>query len=124
MRKQDVAKGEGLEPKINVFKIYVKLWRCEEETNVTQTYHRLGFEVGTQRQEVMGDFLNFCNFFGKNSNVDAILITFCMFLEPFERTRFLRFENRLKKIKLFCHPFAYKSRLKSIIFGINFVNYN
>ena len=35
VRKQDVAKGEELEPKPNVFKICDKLWRCGEETNVT-----------------------------------------------------------------------------------------
>ena len=45
VRKQD-AKGEGLEPKVNVFKISVELWRCVEETNVTQTYHRRGVGSG------------------------------------------------------------------------------
>ena len=35
-RKQDVAKGVGLEPKVNVFKICVKLWGRSEETNVTK----------------------------------------------------------------------------------------
>ena len=34
-RKQDVAKG-GLEPKVDVFKICVKLWGRGEETNVTK----------------------------------------------------------------------------------------
>ena len=42
VRKQDVVKGEGLESKVNVFKICVKLWRRGEETNATQTYHRPG----------------------------------------------------------------------------------
>ena len=37
VRKQDVAKGGGLEPKVNVFNIDVKLWRHGEETNATQT---------------------------------------------------------------------------------------
>ena len=36
VHKQDVAKGERLEPKANVFKICVKLWRHCEETNVTK----------------------------------------------------------------------------------------
>ena len=40
VRKQDVAEGRGLEPKINVFKIYVKLWRRCKETNATQTHHK------------------------------------------------------------------------------------
>ena len=38
VRKQNVAKLRGFEPKVNVFKKYVKLWRCGEETNVTQTF--------------------------------------------------------------------------------------
>ena len=42
VRKQDVAKGGGFQPKVNAFKICVKLWRREEETNVTQTCHRRG----------------------------------------------------------------------------------
>ena len=40
VRKQDVVEGEGLEPKVNVFKICVKFWRRGEETNVNQTYQR------------------------------------------------------------------------------------
>ena len=35
-RKQDVVKGGGLEPKVDVFKICVKLWGRGEETNVTK----------------------------------------------------------------------------------------
>ena len=59
--------------------------------------------------------------FGKNSYFNAISITFCSFLEQFKRTKFLTFENQLKKIKLFSPPFAYSSRLKPSIFLINFV---
>ena len=36
MRKQDVAKGGGLEPIINVFKMCVKLGRRGEETNLSK----------------------------------------------------------------------------------------
>ena len=36
VRKQDFAKGGGLEPKVSVLKIDVKLWRRGEETNVTK----------------------------------------------------------------------------------------
>ena len=36
VRKQDVAKGGELEPKVNVLKICLKLWRRGEETNVTK----------------------------------------------------------------------------------------
>ena len=31
VRKEDVGKGEGLEPKVNVFKIFVKLGRRGEK---------------------------------------------------------------------------------------------
>ena len=46
VRQQEVAKEGRLEPKVNVFKICVKLWRCGEETNETQTYHRRGLGAG------------------------------------------------------------------------------
>ena len=36
-------------------------------------------------------------FFRKNSYFSAIWITFRMLLEPFERTKFLRFKSQLKK---------------------------
>ena len=35
-RQQDVAKGGKFEPKVDVFKICVKLWERGEETNVTK----------------------------------------------------------------------------------------
>ena len=37
------------------------------------------------------------NFLEKNDYFNAILITFCTFSEPFERTKFLMFESQLKK---------------------------
>ena len=40
VHKQNAVKREGLEPKVNVFKICVKLWRCGEESNVIRTCHR------------------------------------------------------------------------------------
>ena len=36
-------------------------------------------------------------FLAKNSHFSAISITFCLVLEPFERAKFLKFENHLKK---------------------------
>ena len=39
--QQDVAQVRGLEPKVNVFEICVKLWGRGEETNATQAHHRL-----------------------------------------------------------------------------------
>ena len=38
VRKQNVAKLRGFDPKVNVFKTHVKLWRRGEETNVTQAF--------------------------------------------------------------------------------------
>ena len=65
--------------------------------------------------------------FGKNNyfNVNAIWITFRTFLEPFERTTLLRFESQLKSCN--CLACLYlqvkpKTRLKSYIFGLNFVS--
>ena len=58
VRKQNVAKRGGLEPKVNVFQICVNLWRHGEKTNLPQTYHRrkcLG--RGFQLPETMCDCL-------------------------------------------------------------------
>ena len=66
VRKQYVAKGEGLKPKVNVFIICVKFWRRGEETNVTQTHHRRGSEGGDPTSwRLWVIFFNFCNFLEK-----------------------------------------------------------
>ena len=62
VRKQDLAKGGRLEPKVNVFKIGVKLWRRDEQTYVTQTITDGGLGTGSpavpsQSPEAMSDFL-------------------------------------------------------------------
>ena len=77
---------------------YILLWRRGEETYVPQTYHRRDLVPKPQPPEAMGDFLKIFVIFGKNSFFDAIWITFCTFLKPFKRTRFLKFENQLKKL--------------------------
>ena len=62
----------------------------------------------------------FCKFLGKNGYFSAIWITFRTFSEPFERTKFLKFEIQLNK----SHPLLQvksKTRLKSCILGLNFV---
>ena len=59
VRKQDVAKGEELKPKVSAFKICVKLWRRGEKINVTQTYHRRGLEAGTLAAGGYGRFFKF-----------------------------------------------------------------
>ena len=87
-----------------------------EETNVNQTYYRRESWGGADA--AMGDCLkSFIIFWKKNSYFNVILITFRALLEPFERSKFLRFESQLKKIKLFSFFFAYISLLKLAFFG-------
>ena len=103
--------------KVNVFEICVKLWRRSEETNVTQTYHRWESVGGSpNRRRLWVIVWKFLQFFGKSSHFNAIWITIGTCLEPFERTKFLRFESQVKT-RLFSLPFAYNSRLKPSIFG-------
>ena len=63
-----------------------------EETNVTQTFLWRGpLAIGA-----VGDIFESV-VLGKNSYFNAIWIIFSTFLEPFEITKFLRFESQLKK---------------------------
>ena len=58
----------------------------------------------------------------KNGYLNAIWITFCTFSEPFERTKFLRFESKLNK-SFPLLQIKSKTRLKSFISGLNFVTW-
>ena len=81
VRKQDVAEGRGLEPKI-----CVKFWRCGEETNVTQVGSGEGHPAAGGYEKL---FENFCNFLEKI----AILMPLnhiLHVLEQFEKTKFKR----------------------------------
>ena len=69
--------------------------------------------VWGQSPQPLGDFLQV---FGKYSYHNAIRITFRTFLEPFERSKLLRFETQFKK-KLSLLQIKFKTRLKSCIFG-------
>ena len=72
--------------------------------------------------EVPSRWAIFCKFWGKNGYFNAIWITFRTFSEPFETTKFLRFESQLNKsIPLL--PAKWKTRLKSFILGLNFVTW-
>ena len=62
----------------------------------------------------------FCKCSKKNGHFIAIWITLRTFLEPLERTKFLRFESQLNK-SLFLLQIKFKIRLKSCILGLNFV---
>ena len=61
-------------------------------------------------------------FLEKNGYFNAIRITFRMFSEPFERTKFLMFESQLKKL-LPLFQVKPKTRLKSCLLGLNFVTW-
>ena len=83
VRKQDVAKGGGLELKVNVFKNMCKmlLWRRGEETNITQTYHRRGSGADSPVARGCWQFFeNFCIFLEKKQlfecHLDHILQVF------------------------------------------------
>ena len=64
----------------------------------------------------------FVSFWKKNGCLNAIWITFRTFSEPFERTKFLRFESQLNK-SLPLLQVKSKARLKSFILGLNFVTW-
>ena len=64
----------------------------------------------------------FCKLLEKNGYFNAIWITFRTFSEPFERTKFLRFESQLNK-SLPLVQVKSKTRSKSFIFGLNFVTW-
>ena len=58
----------------------------------------------------------FCMFLEKNGYFNAIWITFRTFSEPFERTKFLRFESQLNKFLPLLQVKS-KTRLKSFNMG-------
>ena len=64
----------------------------------------------------------FCKLLEENVCLNAIWITFRTFSEPFERTRFLRFESQLNK-SLPLYQIKSKTRLKSCTLGLNFVTW-
>ena len=64
----------------------------------------------------------FLSFWEKNGYFNAIWITFGMFSEPFERTRFFTFESQLNK-SLSLLQVKSKTRLKYCILGLNFVTW-
>ena len=61
-------------------------------------------------------------FFGKNSYFNSIWITLSTFLEPFERTKFLRFEGQLKKSLSLLQLKSKTTRSKFCILGLNFIS--
>ena len=65
----------------------------------------------------LSDFLKFLE---KNGYFNAIWITIRTFSEPFERTKFLRFESQLNK-SLPLLQIKSKPHLKCCILGLNFV---
>ena len=61
----------------------------------------------------------FCKFLEKNGYFNAIWITFRTFSEPFERTKFLRFESQLNKSPSFT-PSQVQNTFKIFHFGVKF----
>ena len=64
----------------------------------------------------------FCKLLEENGYLNAIWITFRTTSEPFETTKFLRFESQLNK-PLPLLQVKSKKRLKSFILGLNFVTW-
>ena len=96
---------------------------------VTQTCHRRGLgaeppaagDYGSlgAKHPAAGRFLMFLE---KNGYFNTIWITIRTFSEPFERTKFLRFESQWSK-SLPLLQVKSKARLKSCILGLNFVTW-
>ena len=61
----------------------------------------------------------FCKFLDKNYYFNAIWITFCTFSEPFERTKFLRFESQLNE-SVFLLTGQVQNTFKILNFGVKF----
>ena len=74
------------------------------------------------RGETPSRWAIFCRFLEKNGYFNAIWITFRTFSDPFERTKFLRFESQLTKSLSLLRAKS-KTRLKSCILGLNFVTW-
>ena len=85
----DFVKGKGLEPKLKTFSKLSKLGDVVSKLVQPKciTVGGLGAAAGQY----------FVIILEKNSFFDIICITFHTFLEPFETTKFLRFESQLKK---------------------------
>ena len=85
-----------LEPKVEKLAKNVQMGKRSEQTSVPETFDIQGCEG-----EAPGRFASFLK---KNSYFSAIWITFRTCLEPFETTKFLRFESQLKKLN--CSVFS------------------
>ena len=81
-----LLKGNDLNQKLKI----VQVGRHDEQTCLTQTYHKLEYG-GASHWPIL------CNFGGKNSYFDTIWIIFLTFLEPFEMAKFLTFESQFEK---------------------------
>ena len=93
---------------------------------MSQTGHGSGAPIRRRLWESGGEapscWAIFCIFWKKNDYFNAIWITFCTFLEPFERTKFLRFESQLN-MSLPLLQVKSKTRLKCSILRLNFVTW-
>ena len=101
----DFAKGGDLQPKVVKFSQNVWIGRRPELTSVTETCRKRGLGAESLAAGDYGDLgaklltagRSYVMLWKKSPfNINAIWITFRSFLEPFERTTFLRFESQLK----------------------------
>ena len=71
VHKQDIAKGRGLELKVNVFKICVKFY-CGGAVKKLMYQQTEGWRRGHQPPEAMADFLKIFVIFEKQSYFNGI----------------------------------------------------
>ena len=95
-RNQDFAKGERLGPQFKEFYKKNKIGKRGKLVKLKRRLWGFGDRVPSRRRlRGLHDFL----LFSAKTNFEkiSISITFHMFLEPFERTKFLRFESQLSR---------------------------
>ena len=98
----------------------VQFKRVTDRPEVGATSRQRLWESGS---EALSRWAIFCKFLKKNGYFNAIWITFHTFSEPFEVTKFLRFEGQLNKSFLLLQVKS-KTRLKSCVLGLNFVTWH
>ena len=96
-RNQDFAKGKRLGPQVKEFYKKNKIGKRGEQISETQAEAVGVWGQSPQSPEATGTTRFFAIFCKKKFEKISISITFHMFLEPFERTKFLRFESQLSR---------------------------
>ena len=125
-RNQDFAKREELERQVKNFSILSNLGdvmsKLVQLKHVTDRAWERSRRLWGSASEALSRWAIFCNFLEKHDYFNAIWMPFCTFSAPFERTRFLKFESQSNR-SLPLLQVKFKTRLKSIILGLNFVTW-